>query len=190
MGNSEEANYPLTLPEIDEYLPTEEGDPPLGRAKGWKPENGDNYELSTMPGWAGSSWYYLRYMDPKNDDTFASREATNYWNQVDLYIGGTEHATGHLLYSRFWCKVLHDLGHIGFDEPFKKLINQGMILGNSAFISREVGTDNYFSKGIVKKVKTQLIHVDVQFVNTNSELDLDALRNWQPQFKNANFEKL
>ncbi len=132
----DEAEYPLTLPEVDEYLPTEDGDPPLGRAKDWKPKNGDNYELSTMPGWAGSSWYYLRYMDPNNDGTFASRENTDYWNQVDLYIGGTEHATGHLLYSRFWCKVLHDLGHIGFDEPFKKLINQGMILGTSALAYR------------------------------------------------------
>jgi len=135
----DESEYPLKLPEVDEYLPTEDGDPPLGRAKDWKPENGDNYELSTMPGWAGSSWYYLRYMDPNNDGTFASRENTDYWNQVDLYIGGTEHATGHLLYSRFWCKVLFDLGHIGFEEPFKKLINQGMILGTSNFAYRICG---------------------------------------------------
>ncbi len=183
----EEANYPLTLPEIDEYLPTEEGDPPLGRAKGWKPENGDNYELSTMPGWAGSSWYYLRYMDPKNDDTFASREATNYWNQVDLYIGGTEHATGHLLYSRFWCKVLHDLGHIGFDEPFKKLINQGMILGTSALAYRINNTNTFVSKGLKNNYETTPVHVDVSLVD-NDVLDTEAFQAWRPDFINSEFE--
>tara|TARA_B100001173_G_scaffold300178_1_gene299449 strand:+ start:770 stop:3532 length:2763 start_codon:yes stop_codon:yes gene_type:complete len=183
----EESKYPLTLPEVDEYLPTEEGDPPLGRAKDWKPENGDNYELSTMPGWAGSSWYYLRYMDPKNDGTFASREATDYWNQVDLYIGGTEHATGHLLYSRFWCKVLYDLGYIGFDEPFKKLINQGMILGTSAIAHRVNDTNMFVSKSLKGNYKTTPIHVDVSIVK-NDELDIEAFKTWRPEFVDAKFE--
>ena len=183
----EESTYPLTLPEVDEYLPTEDGDPPLGRAKGWKPENGDNYELSTMPGWAGSSWYYLRYMDPKNDGTFASREATDYWNQVDLYIGGTEHATGHLLYSRFWCKVLFDLGHIGFEEPFKKLINQGMILGTSSFAYRINGTNKFVSKGLKDNYETTAVHVDVNMVS-NDVLDTDAFKGWRTDFANAEFE--
>ena len=183
----EESEYPLTLPEVDEYLPTEAGDPPLGRAKDWKPENGDNYELSTMPGWAGSSWYYLRYMDPKNDGTFASRAATDYWNQVDLYIGGTEHATGHLLYSRFWCKVLFDLGHIGFDEPFKKLINQGMILGTSSFAYRINGTNKFVSKGLKDNYETTAVHVDVNMVS-NDVLDTDAFKGWRADFTNAEFE--
>ena len=183
----DESKYPLTLPEIDEYLPTEDGDPPLGRAKNWKPENGDHYELSTMPGWAGSSWYYLRYMDPQNDGTFASREATDYWNQVDLYIGGTEHATGHLLYSRFWCKVLHDLDYIGFDEPFKKLINQGMILGTSAIAHRVNDTNTFVSRGLKDKYKTTPIHVDVNIVK-NDELDIEAFKTWRPEFVDAKFE--
>jgi len=183
----DESKYPLTLPEVDEYLPTEDGDPPLGRAKDWKPENGDNYELSTMPGWAGSSWYYLRYMDPQNDGTFASREATDYWNQVDLYIGGTEHATGHLLYSRFWCKVLFDLGHIGFDEPFKKLINQGMILGTSNFAYRINGTNKFVSKGLKDQYDTTPVHVDVNIVK-NDELDIEAFKAWRADFANAEFE--
>ena len=183
----DESKSPLTLPEIDEYLPTEDGDPPLGRAKNWKPENGDHYELSTMPGWAGSSWYYLRYMDPQNDGTFASREATDYWNQVDLYIGGTEHATGHLLYSRFWCKVLHDLDYIGFDEPFKKLINQGMILGTSAIAHRVNETNTFVSKGLKDKYKTTPIHVDVNIVK-NDELDIEAFKTWRPEFVDAKFE--
>jgi len=182
-----ESEYPLTLPEVDEYLPTEDGDPPLGRAKDWKPTNGDNYELSTMPGWAGSSWYYLRYMDPNNDGTFASRENTDYWNQVDLYIGGTEHATGHLLYSRFWCKVLFDLGHIGFEEPFKKLINQGMILGTSNFAYRVNGTNKFISKGLKDNFDTTPVHVDVNMV-VNDVLDTDAFKAWRPDFNNAEFE--
>ncbi len=183
----DESKYPLTLPEVDEYLPTEDGDPPLGRAKDWKPENGDNYELSTMPGWAGSSWYYLRYMDPQNDGTFASKEATDYWNQVDLYIGGTEHATGHLLYSRFWCKVLHDLGHIGFDEPFKKLINQGMILGTSNFAYRINGTNKFVSKGLKDNYDITPVHVDVNMVS-NDVLDTEAFKAWRADFANAEFE--
>ncbi len=183
----DESNYPLTLPEVDEYLPTEDGDPPLGRAKNWKPENGDHYELSTMPGWAGSSWYYLRYMDPQNNGTFASREATDYWNQVDLYIGGTEHATGHLLYSRFWCKLLFDLGHIGFDEPFKKLINQGMILGTSSIAFRVNGTNKFVSKGLKDNYDTTPVHVDVNMVS-NDILDLDAFKVWRADFSDAEFE--
>lgn len=183
----DESKYPLTLPEVDEYLPTEDGDPPLGRAKDWKPENGDNYELSTMPGWAGSSWYYLRYMDPQNVGTFASREATDYWNQVDLYIGGTEHATGHLLYSRFWCKVLFDLGYIGFEEPFKKLINQGMILGTSNFAYRINGTNKFVSKGLKDQYDTTPVHVDVNIVK-NDELDIESFKAWRADFANAEFE--
>lgn len=183
----DESYYPLTLPDVDEYLPTEDGEPPLGRAKNWKPENGDHYELSTMPGWAGSSWYYLRYMDPQNDETFASREATDYWNQVDLYIGGTEHATGHLLYSRFWCKILCDLGHIGFDEPFKKLINQGMILGTSAIAHRVNETNKLVSKGLKYKYETTPIHVDVNIVK-NNELDMEAFKILRPEFVDAEFE--
>ena len=183
----DESNYPLTLPEVDEYLPTEDGDPPLGRAKNWKPENGDHYELSTMPGWAGSSWYYLRYMDPQNNGTFASREATDYWNQVDLYIGGTEHATGHLLYSRFWCKLLFDLGHIGFDEPFKKLINQGMILGTSSIAFRVNGTNKFVSKGLKDNYDTTPVHVDVNMVS-NDILDLAAFKAWRTDFSDAQFE--
>ena len=183
----DESNYPLTLPEIDEYLPTKDGDPPLGRAENWKPENGDHYELSTMPGWAGSSWYYLRYMDPQNDEIFASREATDYWNQVDLYIGGTEHATGHLLYSRFWCKILYDLGHIGFDEPFKKLINQGMILGTSAIAHRVKDTNKFVSKNLKNRYKTTPIHVDVNIVK-NNELDIEVFKTLRPEFFEAKFE--
>ena len=183
----DESNYPLTLPDVDEYLPTEDGDPPLGRAKNWRPKNGDHYELSTMPGWAGSSWYYLRYMDPQNDGTFASREATDYWNQVDLYIGGTEHATGHLLYSRFWCKLLCDLGHIGFDEPFKKLINQGMILGTSSIAFRVKGTNKFVSKGLKDNYDTTPVHVDVNMVS-NDILDLAAFKAWRTDFSDAQFE--
>ena len=197
-------NYlPIALPDVDKYLPTEDGKPPLGNSKEWAWDTINNkvvanslidnktvfrLELNTMPGWAGSSWYFNRYMDSNNNKEFASKESLNYWKEVDVYIGGSEHATGHLLYSRFWQYFLYDLDLVPVKDYAKKLINQGMILGNSAFISREVGTDNYFSKGIVKDVKTQLIHVDVQFVNINNELDLDAFRNWQPQFNDANFE--
>ena len=201
----EEKYLPIALPDVDKYLPTEDGKPPLGNSNEWAWDTINNkvvanslidnksvfkLELNTMPGWAGSSWYFNRYMDSNNELEFASKKSLDYWKEVDVYIGGSEHATGHLLYSRFWQYFLYDLDLVPVKDYAKKLINQGMILGNSAFISREVGTDNYFSKGIVKNVKTQLIHVDVQFVNTNSELDLDALRNWQPQFKNANFESL
>ena len=201
----DQKHLPVALPDVDKYLPTEDGKPPLGNSKEWAWDTINNkvvanslidnksvfrLELNTMPGWAGSSWYFNRYMDSNNNQEFASKESLDYWKEVDVYIGGSEHATGHLLYSRFWQYFLYDLDLVPVKDYAKKLINQGMILGNSAFISREVGTDNYFSKEIVKNVKTQLIHVDVQFVNTNNELDLDALRNWQPQFKNAHFESL
>lgn len=182
----EEGDLPLNLPEIDEYLPTEDGDPPLGRAKDWKPKNGESFELSTMPGWAGSSWYYLRYMDPKNDSEFCARDKSDYWNQVDLYIGGTEHATGHLLYSRFWCKVLFDLGYIGFDEPFKKLINQGMILGESAFAYRVVGENKFVSVGLKDQHNVTPVHVDVSFVK-NDVLDIQAFKKWRLDFKDSEF---
>ncbi|HCY00252.1 MAG TPA: leucine--tRNA ligase, partial [Bacteroidales bacterium] len=132
----DEDKLPLVLPEIDAYLPTEKGEPPLGRAKNWQTTQGYPYELSTMPGFAGSSAYYLRYMDPKNDKGLVSKEANEYWENVDLYIGGTEHATGHLVYSRFWNKFLYDLGHVCKNEPFKKLINQGMVQGRSSFVYR------------------------------------------------------
>ncbi|MFT6746846.1 MAG: leucyl-tRNA synthetase [Glaciecola sp.] len=184
------ADTDQVLKEIEQKLHTlpsgkdlSEGSSPLsGELEGAHP-----YELSTMPGWAGSSWYYLRYMDPQNDDTFASREATDYWNQVDLYIGGTEHATGHLLYSRFWCKVLFDLGHVGFEEPFKKLINQGMILGTSNFAYRINGTKKFVSKGLKDKYDTTPVHVDVNMV-VNDELDVNAFKAWRSDFADAEFE--
>lgn len=201
----DEKYLPIELPDVNKYLPTEDGKPPLGNSEVWAWDTQQNkvvknslidgitvfrMELNTMPGWAGSSWYFNRYMDPNNKNTFASKESLDYWKEVDLYIGGSEHATGHLLYSRFWQYFLYDLGLVPVKNYAKKLINQGMILGNSAFIKREVGTDNYFSKNIEKNVKTQLIHVDVQFVNIYDELDIEKLRNWQPQFKNANFETI
>ena len=201
----DEKYLPIELPDVNKYLPTEDGKPPLGNSEVWAWDTQQNkvvknslidgitvfrMELNTMPGWAGSSWYFNRYMDPNNKNAFASKESLDYWKEVDLYIGGSEHATGHLLYSRFWQYFLYDLGLVPVKNYAKKLINQGMILGNSAFIKREVGTDNYFSKNIEKNVKTQLIHVDVQFVNIYDELDIEKLRNWQPQFKNANFETI
>ena len=201
----DEKYLPIELPEVNKYLPTEDGKPPLGNSEFWAWDTQQNkvvknslidditifrMELNTMPGWAGSSWYFNRYMDPNNKNTFASKESLDYWKEVDLYIGGSEHATGHLLYSRFWQYFLYDLGLVPVKNYAKKLINQGMILGNSAFIKREVGSDNYFSKNIDKNVKTQFIHVDVQFVNIYDELDIEKLRDWQPQFKNANFETI
>jgi leucyl-tRNA synthetase len=138
---------PVTLPEIDKYLPTSDGEPPLARAKreDWNAFDGDRMEYNTMPGWAGSSWYFLRYMDPHNEKAFVSKEKADYWNQVDLYIGGSEHATGHLLYSRFWTKFLFDMGFISFTEPFKKMINQGMILGRSSFVYRDKDSSKFYS---------------------------------------------
>src|SRR5690606_15269833 len=166
---------PLLLPEVDKYLPTETGEPPLGRAKDWKYQGRYEYELSTMPGWAGSSWYWYRYMDAANDHAFASKAAVDYWRDVDLYIGGSEHATGHLLYSRFWNKFLKDLGHVPEEEPFKKLINQGMIQGRSNFVYRILdeegkGTNMFVSHGLKDGYSTIALHVDVNIVN-NDVLD-------------------
>ncbi len=177
---------PLILPEIDAYLPTKTGDPPLGRATDWKYKNKYAYELSTMPGWAGSSWYLFRYMDPKNDNEFVSEEAQEYWQNVDLYIGGSEHATGHLMYSRFWTKFLYDRGYVSVDEPFKKLINQGMIQGRSNFVYRIKGTDKFVSYNLRSAYDVQELHVDVNIVD-NDVLDLEAFKAWSPDFKNANF---
>jgi leucyl-tRNA synthetase len=194
----EESHLPLLLPEVDKYLPTESGEPPLGRAEDWsyKSETGGDsasyhYELSTMPGWAGSSWYWYRYMDAKNDKEFASREAIEYWKDVDLYIGGSEHATGHLLYSRFWNKFLKDLDLVVEDEPFKKLINQGMIQGRSNFVYRLIdeegrGTNTFVSHGLIKQYKTSPIHVDVNIVE-NEILNLNKFKEWRPEFADAEF---
>ncbi len=179
-------DLPLELPEVDTYLPTEKGDPPLGRAKNWQTEEGFHFELSTMPGFAGSSAYYLRYMDPKNNDALVSKEANEYWQDVDLYIGGTEHATGHLIYSRFWNKFLFDIGWVCKDEPFKKLINQGMIQGRSNFVYRVKGTAKFVSLNLKKDYDVTPIHVDVNIVD-NDILDTEAFRNANPENKNAEF---
>ncbi|WP_129714600.1 leucine--tRNA ligase [Pedobacter sp. SYP-B3415] len=186
-----EEELPLVLPEIDKYLPTETGEPPLGRAADWKHQGSLEYELSTMPGWAGSSWYWYRYMDAQNTGAFASRDAISYWKDVDLYIGGSEHATGHLLYSRFWNKFLKDLGHVGEEEPFKKLINQGMIQGRSNFVYRIVdadgrGTNTFVSAGLKNEYQTSAIHVDVNIVN-NDVLDIERFRAWREDFATAEF---
>jgi leucyl-tRNA synthetase len=186
----EEQHLPLLLPEIDKYLPTETGEPPLGRATDWKHPEG-LYELSTMPGWAGSSWYWYRYMDAHNDKEFASREAIEYWKDVDLYIGGSEHATGHLLYSRFWNKFLKDIGKVVEEEPFKKLINQGMIQGRSNFVYRLIddmgkGTNTFISHGLIKAHKTSPLHVDVNIVE-NEVLNINKFKAWRPEFANAEF---
>lgn len=182
----DEDKLPLELPEVDAYLPTEKGDPPLGRAKNWQTAEGYPYELSTMPGFAGSSAYYLRYMDPKNDKGLVSKEANEYWENVDLYIGGTEHATGHLVYSRFWNKFLFDLGYVCKNEPFKKLINQGMIQGRSNFVYRIKGTNQFVSYNLRKNYDVTEIHVDVNIV-ANDILDTDKFRAWRPEFANAEF---
>ena len=180
-----EDKLPLRLPEIDKYLPTETGEPPLARAKDWNYE-GNPLETSTMPGFAGSSAYYLRYMDPHNPDALVSREADEYWRNVDLYIGGTEHATGHLIYSRFWNKFLYDLDYVCEKEPFRRLINQGMIQGRSNFVYRIIGTNTFVSYGLKDKYETTEIHVDVNIVN-NDRLDTEAFRRWMPDFANAEF---
>lgn len=180
-----ENKLPLRLPEIDKYLPTENGEPPLARAKDWNYE-GNPLETSTMPGFAGSSAYYLRYMDPHNPDALVSHEADEYWRNVDLYIGGTEHATGHLIYSRFWNKFLYDLGYVCEKEPFRRLINQGMIQGRSNFVYRIIGTNTFVSYGLKDKYETTEIHVDVNIVN-NDRLDTEAFRRWMPDFADAEF---
>ena len=176
---------PLQLPEVDKYLPTESGEPPLGRAADWTYE-GYPIELSTMPGFAGSSAYYLRYMDPHNDQALVSREADEYWRDVDLYIGGTEHATGHLIYSRFWNKFLFDLGYVCEKEPFRKLINQGMIQGRSNFVYRIINTNTFVSYGLKDQYETTEIHVDVNIVR-NDRLDLEAFKAWMPDYATAEF---
>jgi leucyl-tRNA synthetase len=193
---------PIALPEVEKYLPTEDGQPPLGNAQVWAwdiinnkvvdTKSIDNItifplEMNTMPGWAGSSWYWMRYMDANNNDEFASKSALNYWQNVDLYIGGSEHATGHLLYSRFWNKFLKDKGFAPTEEPFKKLINQGMILGMSAFIYREEGSNTFYTKSKIADLNTQALHVDVSLVNTSDELDIEAFKKSREEYKNAIF---
>ena len=158
---------PLELPSIDSYLPTKKGDPPLARATNWKYKDSFEYEHSTMPGWAGSSWYFIRYLDPHNATKFVGDKEIKYWGNVDLYIGGAEHATGHLLYSRFWTKFLYDLSLIDFSEPFKKIINQGMILGESSFVYRIKGKNTFVSYNLKEKYKTTKIHVDINLVEKN-----------------------
>lgn len=182
----DENQLPLTLPEVDKFLPTETGEPPLGRAHNWKTEDGYPFELCTMPGFAGSSAYYLRYMDPHNAYTLVSKEANEYWRNVDLYIGGTEHATGHLIYSRFWNKFLYDLGVVCEDEPFKKLINQGMIQGRSNFVYRIKDTNTFVSYNLRGQYDVTPIHVDVNIVS-NDILDIEAFRKWRPEFSTAEF---
>ena len=175
-----ESELPVTLPPIENFGPTEQGEPPLARVEGWE------YELSTMPGFAGSSAYYLRYMDPRNNEALVSKRANEYWRNVDLYVGGIEHATGHLMYSRFWNMFLYDLGYVCESEPFKKLVNQGMIQGRSNFVYRVVGTNKFVSLNLKGDYQTQEIHVDVNIVK-NDVLDLDAFRAWRPEFKDAEF---
>lgn len=194
---------PLKLPEVEKYLPTEDGDPPLGNARifAWDEVHQEvvatnridgstvfALELSTMPGWAGSSWYFLRYMDPTNEDVFVDKEKADYWGQVNLYIGGSEHATGHLLYARFWNMFLKDRGYVSHEEPFKKLINQGMILGMSAFVYRIAGTNRFISKNLITDQEIQKIHVDVSLLKSaTDELDVEEFRNWRPEFAGAEF---
>ena len=180
-----ESALPLELPEIESFKPAANGEPPLSRAKDWT-YNGYPLEKSTMPGFAGSSAYYLRYMDPHNDNALVAKEVDAYWRDVDLYIGGTEHATGHLIYSRFWNKFLYDLGYVCEDEPFKKLVNQGMIQGRSNFVYRIVGTNTFVSLGLKDKYETTEIHVDVNIVY-NDRLDLEAFKAWRPEYADAEF---
>ena len=182
----DESELPLRLPEVDSYLPTESGEPPLGRAKDWKTADGYPIELCTMPGFAGSSAYYLRYMDPRNDKALVGKEADEYWRNVDLYVGGAEHATGHLIYSRFWNKFLFDLGLVCEPEPFRKLVNQGMIQGRSNFVYRIKDSNTFVSHGLRKDYDTTPIRVDVNMVS-NDILDTDAFRAWRPDFADAEF---
>jgi len=181
-----ESELPLLLPEVDAYLPTETGEPPLARAKNWTTPEGCHLETNTMPGFAGSSGYYLRYMDPRNNNEYFSQKAASYWKNVDLYIGGAEHATGHLIYSRFWNKFLFDIGMSKVEEPFAKLINQGMIQGRSNFVYRVIGTNQFVSYNLRDKYQTQALHVDVNLVE-NDVLDTEQFRNWRPDFADAEF---
>jgi leucyl-tRNA synthetase len=202
-------HLPIVLPEVEKYLPTEDGLPPLGNATTWAWDTVNNkvvsnelisplsegsgeatifpLELNTMPGWAGSSWYWMRYMDAQNDTEFASADALKYWESVDLYIGGSEHATGHLLYSRFWNKFLKDKGFAPTEEPFKKLINQGMILGTSAFVYRLEGQNVFVSKNQINGQSVQPIHTDVSFVNASDELDIEKFKQFREDYKDAEF---
>lgn len=184
----EDQNLPIELPKVDSYLPTREGEPPLARAEkaSWNYFAGDRMEFNTMPGWAGSSWYFLRYMDPRNEDEFVSKEKSAYWKQVDLYIGGAEHATGHLLYSRFWTKFLFDQGYISFEEPFQKLINQGMILGKSNFVYRVTESNTFVSKPKIKDYDTTAIHVDISLVE-NNKLNIEGFKKWRKEYADASF---
>ena len=182
----DESELPLLLPDVDKYLPTETGEPPLARAKNWKTKEGYPYETSTMPGFAGSSGYYLRYMDPNNDNEYFSKEANQYWQDVDLYLGGSEHATGHLIYSRFWNKFLFDIGLVCKDEPYKKLINQGMIQGRSNLVYRIKNTNTFVSYNLKKDYEVTEMHVDVNIVE-NDVLNLDAFKTWRPDLADAEF---
>lgn len=179
-----ESDLPLLLPTVKNYGPGPDGEGPLANIEDWK---ANHYETNTMPGFAGSSWYFLRYMDPHNTTEFCDRKVSDYWGQVDLYIGGTEHAVGHLLYSRMWTKALYDLGHIGFDEPFKKLLNQGMIQGSSRFVYRKRGTPVFVSAGLAKTMEVDQLHVDVNIVD-GQILDTEAFKKWKPDYANATFE--
>jgi len=170
-----ESELPLLLPEVESYSPGPEGEGPLANIPSWVSQQ---LETNTMPGYAGSSWYFLRYMDPENTESFCDRSVSDYWNQVDLYIGGTEHAVGHLLYSRMWTKALYDLGHIGYDEPYKKLVNQGMIQGSSRFVHRIQGTNTFVSSGLKAQYETNDLHVDVNFVD-GYELNTEAFKQWR-----------
>ncbi len=183
----DEKDLPLVLPEIDKYLPTETGEPPLSRAKDWS-YKGNPIETTTMPGWAGSSWYFLRYMDCKNSNEFVSKKAVDYWQNIDLYVGGSEHATGHLLYFRFWTKFLYDLGYLPFNEPAKKLVNQGMIQGMSSIIYRVNNTNKFISTGLKQNYETSSVYVDINLVK-NNEVNVEELKKWRPtEFENAEFE--
>ena len=182
----DEDKLPLELPAVDAYLPTESGQPPLARATNWQTTDGYPLECNTMPGFAGSSAYYIRYMDPRNDKALVSKDAVNYWRNVDLYIGGAEHATGHLIYARFWNKFLFDIGLVVEDEPFKKLINQGMIQGRSSFVYRIKGSNRFVSYNLRKDYDTMPIHVDVNIVH-NDILDIEAFKNWNAEYKNSEF---
>lgn len=182
----DEDKLPLELPEVDKFLPTESGEPPLGRAKGWTTPEGYPLELNTMPGFAGSSAYYIRYMDPHNDNALVSKEADEYWENVDLYVGGTEHATGHLIYSRFWNKFLYDIGVVVKDEPFKKLVNQGMIQGRSNFVYRIKDTNTFVSAGLKSGYDVTPLHVDVNIVS-GDVLDIEAFKAWRPEYAGAEF---
>jgi leucyl-tRNA synthetase len=182
-----ENELPLVLPEVDKFLPTEDGEPPLARAKDWKYKGQYDYEWTTMPGWAGSSWYFLRYMDAHNSKEFVNRKLADYWGQVDLYIGGSEHATGHLLYVRFWTKFLFDIGEISVDEPAQKLINQGMIQGTSCIVHRVNNENKIVSAGLKDKYDTTAIHIDVNIAD-NNVVDIEALKKWRDDFANTTFE--